>query len=276
MTGMTAPVLLVGCGRMGGALVNGWIHSGIPPGQIAVVEPDAIQRRHAQTEFAVAAYSDAAEIPATLRPGAVVIAVKPQDMERILPAYGRFNAADTVFLSIAAGKTVAVLKTLLGGGTVVRAMPNTPAAVGHGITVAYAGAGVTEAKRDLCQSLLATVGDVAWIDDESLMDAVTAVSGSGPAYVFLLVECLAEAGIEAGLEPALAMRLARATLTGSGELLRRSKDSPAALRESVTSKGGTTAAALSVLMGADGLRTLLKRAVAAAAARSRELSGSSK
>jgi pyrroline-5-carboxylate reductase len=257
---------------MGGALLKGWMDGGVKPGQIAVVEPDAAQRSQIQKQFGVAVHAGAAEIPARFRPGAVVLAVKPQAMAEALPPYGRFAKQDAVFLSIAAGKTIAAIKGLLGGGAVVRAMPNLPAAVGRGITVACADPSVPARQRDQCQALLAGMGEVAWVEDEGLMDAVTAVSGSGPAYVFLLVECLAEAGVAAGLEPELAMRLARATVAGSGELLHRSNEPAAALRDSVTSKGGTTAAALAVLMGTGGLGPLLKKAVAAAAARSRELS----
>jgi pyrroline-5-carboxylate reductase len=152
-------------------------------------------------------------------------------------------------------------------------MPNTPAAVGCGITVCCAGAGVTAAQRAACQELLEAVGEVGWVDDEALIDAVTAVSGSGPAYVFWLTECLAAAGEKVGLDPALSARLARATVFGAGELLRQSPDSPAQLRKNVTSPNGTTQAALDVLMAADGLGPLLDRAVAAAARRSRELAG---
>jgi len=273
MTAVAAPVLLVGCGKMGGALLKGWLDGGLAPGEIAVVEPDSALRGQVQSRFAVAAFGDAAEIPAAFRPGAVVLAVKPQTMAAAVPAYGRFAAEDTVFLSIAAGQTIATVTKLLGGGAVVRAMPNLPAAIGRGMTVACAGPSVAPSQRDRCEKLLAGVGEVAWLADEALMDAVTAVSGSGPAYVFLLVECLAEAGVAAGLEPGLALRLARATVEGSGEMLRLSPEPADELRRSVTSPGGTTAAALAVLMGADGLGPLLERAVAAAAKRSRELSG---
>jgi pyrroline-5-carboxylate reductase len=258
---------------MGSALLRGWIDGGQALGAIAAIEPDATQRKILKSETGLEAVADAAALPKGFRPGVVVLAVKPQLMAEVLPAYSRY-AGDAVFLSIAAGTTIAKLRSLLGGAAaVVRSMPNLPAAIGRGFTVACAGPGVTAAQRDQCGMLLSAVGEVAWIEDESLMDAVTAVSGSGPAYVFLLAECLAEAGVEAGLDPKLALRLARATVAGSGALLDAAPEHPAQLRENVTSRGGTTAAALSVLMAAEGLGALLKRAVAAAAKRARELSG---
>ncbi|TAN62004.1 MAG: pyrroline-5-carboxylate reductase, partial [Magnetospirillum sp.] len=197
----------------------------------------------------------------------------PQVMAEVLPPYGRFAAA--VFLSIAAGKPIAFFRSHLGdGAAIVRAMPNTPAAVRRGITVCCPGAGVDAPRRALCQSLLEAVGEVGWVEDESLMDAVTAVSGSGPAYVFLLAEVMAAAGIAQGLPPELAARLARATVSGAGELLRQSSDSAEQLRKNVTSPGGTTAAALAVLMAdGGGLPGLMDAAVAAAARRGRELAG---
>ncbi len=272
MTTVAAPVLLVGCGKMGGALLKGWIDGGIPAGRIAVVEPDAMPRSDVQRRLGIAAYADAAEIPQSFRPGAVVVAVKPQVIAKVLPSYGRFAAGETVFLSIAAGTRIAALRQALGGGAIVRSMPNLAASIGRGISVACAAPSVPTESRRRCEALLAAVGEVAWVEDENLMDAVTAVSGSGPAYVFLLVECLAEAGVASGLPPELAMHLARATIEGSGELLRRSEDAAAQLRQNVTSPGGTTAAALSVLLAPGGLADLMKRAIAAAAARSRELS----
>jgi len=179
-----------------------------------------------------------------------------------------------VFLSIAAGRPIAYFEDRLGeDAAVVRTMPNTPAAIGRGITVACANRHVNGADRAICGDLLAAVGEVAWVDDEGLLDAVTATSGSGPAYVFLLIECLAAAGGAAGLPSDLAMRLARATVAGAGELAYQSEEAPSELRRNVTSPGGTTAAALSVLMADDGLGRLLTRAVAEATRRSRELAG---
>lgn len=269
MTTLSAPVLLVGCGKMGGALLKGWLAQGLD--KVAVVDTHPAARERAVSEFEVAAYASADEIPAGFKPAAVVIAVKPQAVDEAVPHHRRFSGA--VFLSIAAGTTIATLERHLGNVPIIRAMPNLPASIGQGMTVAFAGRGVSAAARALCQNLLAAVGSVAWVGEEATLDAVTAVSGSGPAYVFLLAECLAEAAVSAGLEPKLAAQLARATVTGSGELLRRSPDPPARLREQVTSPGGTTAAALAVLMGDEALCGLVTRAVAAALKRSRELGG---
>jgi pyrroline-5-carboxylate reductase len=260
-------ILLVGCGKMGGAMLDGWLDRGIPASDIVVVEPSLSVVRPG---LSVVAGIDG--IPAEFAPDVVVLAVKPQMMDAVLPPYGRFTGA--VFLSIAAGKTIGYFTRVLGDGlALVRAMPNTPASVRRGMTVAVANGAVVETQRQICDGLLSAVGDVAWVEDEALIDAVTAVSGSGPAYVFLLAETLAEAGIAAGLPPELSARLARATLTGSGELLRQSSETPAVLRQNVTSPGGTTFAALQVLMGEDGFNGLMTRAIAAATQRSRELAG---
>ena len=218
---------------------------------------------------------DIAALPSGLLPEAVVLAMKPQGMEDAAGPYRRFVSPQSVFLSIAAGRTIAFFERVLGNDAViVRAMPNTPAAVGRGFTVACPNAQVSAPQRQLCDRLLASVGEVAWVDDEKLLDPVTAVSGSGPAYVFLLVECLAQAGVAAGLSADLALKLARATVAGSGELLHRSSEQADQLRRNVTSPGGTTAAALEVLMAkGDGLAELMTKAVAAATRRSRELAG---
>jgi pyrroline-5-carboxylate reductase len=262
-------LILVGCGQMGSAMLRGWIAGGAAE-RLIVVEPAGLPAALSSAPE-IAWYETPAELPDGLAPDAVVFAIKPQIIDDVLPPYRRWTRPSTVFLSIAAGKTIAGLARHLGDAAIVRAMPNTPAAIGRAITVACANARVTAAQRALCDGLLAAIGDSAWVDDEALMDAVTAVSGSGPAYVFLLIEALAEAGVKAGLPADLALRLAGATVAGSGELARRSEDSPARLRENVTSPGGTTRAALDVLMGADGLAPLLERAVAAATRRSREL-----
>jgi len=211
------------------------------------------------------------ELPDDLTPDAVVFAVKPQIIDEVLPAYRRWARPQTLFLSIAAGITIAGISRHLGDAAIIRTMPNTPAAIGRAITVACANPRVTAGQRRLAEALLAAIGESAWVEDEALLDAVTAVSGSGPAYVFLLIEALAEAGARVGLPPDLALRLATETVAGSGELARLSPDSPARLRENVTSPGGTTRAALDVLMADDGLARLLQRAVAAATLRSREL-----
>lgn len=259
-------ILLVGCGKMGSALLAGWARRRLAH-SVAVVEPMAVRMPKG-----VRRYAEAAAVPKTLAPAAIVFAVKPQALPDLLPGYRRFGDAGAVALSIAAGKTLGFFARHLGPQTaVVRAMPNTPAAIGRGIAVACANGSVTAAQRALCDRLLAAVGEVAWVDDEKLLDVVTAVSGSGPAYVFLLIECLAAAGIDLGLPEALATRLARATVAGAGELARLAPEDAAQLRRNVTSPGGTTEAALRVLMAAEGLGALLSRAVTAAAARSREL-----
>lgn len=253
---------------MGSALLAGWRERKVAPA-FAVVEPAAPQGGADGPDVTV--YAAAAALPATIEPAAIVFAVKPQSLDEVTPQYRRF-VPGAPFLSIAAGKTLGYFARRLGAeAAVIRAMPNTPAAIGRGISVACAGPRVAPAARDYAGRLLSAVGEVAWVEDESLMDAVTAVSGSGPAYVFLLIECLAKAGVEAGLPDDLAMQLARATVAGSGELARRSSDSAQTLREAVTSPGGTTRAALDVLMAGDGLEPLLARAIAAAARRSREL-----
>ncbi len=262
-------LVLVGCGQMGSAMLRGWLARGAAA-KFIVIEPAG-----APAELAAAAgvtsHRSADELPDQLTPDAVVFAVKPQIIDEVLPAYRRWARPQTLFLSIAAGKTIAGISRHLGDAAIIRTMPNTPAAIGRAITVACANPRVTAGQRRLAEALLAAIGDSAWVEDEALLDAVTAVSGSGPAYVFLLIEALAEAGERVGLPSDLALRLARETVAGSGELARLSPDSPARLRENVTSPGGTTRAALDVLMADDGLARLLERAVAAATARSREL-----
>lgn len=267
---MAGRLLLVGCGKMGGALLNGWLDGGTAPSDIAVVEPAGA----ANVPSGPAHYDSADSLDKDLDPAVVVFAVKPQMMNGVLPDYARFAGPGTVFLSIAAGTTIAVFERHLGGSAaIVRSMPNTPASVGRGITAAVANDRVTEEQRAACDSLLSAVGAVVWLDDEAQLDPVTAVSGSGPAYVFLLTECLAAGGAAAGLPADLAMDLARATVSGAGELMRLSAEPPDQLRRNVTSPGGTTQAALDVLMDKDGLQKLMTAAVAAAAARSKELAG---
>ncbi len=265
------PVLLVGCGKMGRALLEGWLDQGHDPGAVVVVEPEDGARAQAAAR-GVRAFADLADVPAGFRPGIVVLAIKPQLMATALPPYRQLAGRESVFLSIAAGLSTRVLARILGPeAALVRAMPNTPAAVRRSITAVYAADRASGDQRAACEALLRAVGDVVWLADERLMDAVTAVSGSGPAYVFLLIECLARAGIESGLPPGLAEQLARATVSGGGELARRSVEPASTLRENVTSPGGTTAAALGILMAPDGLQSLMSRAVAAATRRSREL-----
>jgi pyrroline-5-carboxylate reductase len=263
-------LVLVGAGKMGGALLEGWLQLGLDPRQVAVLEP--------QPAPSIAALADRGvrlnpQPQALQNVAAIVVAVKPQIAPQAVPALAPLVSASTVVVSIMAGRTLAFLAGALARPcALVRAMPNTPAAIGRGITVAVAR-NADAAQRQLAHRLLAATGAVEWVDDESLMDAVTAVSGSGPAYVFLLAEALAQAGVAAGLPPALAAKLARDTVAGSGELLHRSPLDAATLRKNVTSPGGTTAAALAVLMNDNGLAALMEKAVAAATARSRELAG---
>jgi pyrroline-5-carboxylate reductase len=265
-------LLLIGCGRMGGALLSGWLDRDLAD-KYVVIEPAAGARPDTVSPH-VTFLDTPDRLAPDFHPAVAVLAVKPQVMAEVLPRYRAIADAGTVFLSIAAGRTLGFLAAQLGAeAALVRAMPNTPASIGHGISVACANAKVDRAGRARAEALLAAVGQVAWIEDENLMDAVTAVSGSGPAYVFLLIECLTEAGIAAGLPADLAEKLARATVAGSGELARVSPEPAAALREAVTSPGGTTRAALDVLMAKNGLAPLMRRAVRAATERSKELAG---
>jgi pyrroline-5-carboxylate reductase len=262
-------LLLVGCGKMGGAMLEGWLARGLAAADVVVAEPVAALRPAKPGLQAVAASSEVMATPQT-----VVLAVKPQSMDTALADLRRFAESGALFLSIAAGKTLGYFAKHLGGSAkVVRAMPNTPAAVRQGITVATASATVSTEEKKRCHALLEAVGQVLWVDDENLMDPVTALSGSGPAYVFLLVEAMAAAGAKLGLAPDMAMQLARATVAGSGELLRQSSEPAAQLRVNVTSPGGTTAEALKVLMADDGIQPVFDRALAAASRRSKELAG---
>jgi len=265
-------LLLAGAGNMGSALLAGWLERGLAPAQIIVQDPAPPARvKELLAKHGLAARAAIASLAAP--PAVIVVAVKPQVMDAAFPPLAQLAGKATVVLSIAAGRTIAGFeKHLAGGSAVVRSMPNTPAAIGRGIAVAVPNAHVTPAQRTACDALLRAVGEVAWIDDESLIDAVTAVSGSGPAYVFYLAECLADAAVKAGLAPQLAQALSRATVAGSGELLDRSDLGADVLRQNVTSPGGTTFAALQVLMAEKGgLRELMREAVAAATRRSREL-----
>jgi len=271
LANLAGTLVLVGAGKMGGAMLQGWLRLGLDPARAIVFEPQP------SADIAALAGRGARLNPApsgTSAPAAMVIAVKPQSASDVIPNVASLAGPGTVVVSIMAGKTLTVLESLLPpGSAVVRSMPNTPAAIGRGITVAVANARVTAGQRDLANSLLAATGMVEWVEDEALLDPVTAVSGSGPAYVFLLTEALARAGEAAGLPAPLAAKLACETVAGSGELMRQSDIDPAVLRQNVTSPGGTTAAALEVLMSQDGLAALMERAVAAATRRSRELAG---
>jgi len=258
-------IVLAGAGKMGGAMLSGWLAQGLDARRVVVIEPYPSDEISALVTKGVLLNPSPAGAVATL-----VIALKPQTFRESGYTLKPFVGEDTLTVSIMAGTTMASLQAICGD-TVIRAMPNTPAAIGRGITVAVAAKNVSAAQRAVANALLRATGSVEWVDDESLMDAVTAVSGSGPAYIFLLAEELARAGVEAGLPQDLATKLARETVAGSGELLHRSDAPSATLRQNVTSPGGTTAAALEVLMGPDGMQSLLTRAVAAAARRSKEL-----
>ncbi|MDA0238709.1 MAG: pyrroline-5-carboxylate reductase [Proteobacteria bacterium] len=268
---MAGEILLVGCGKMGGALLDGWLDQGTDGATISVVEPTP-QASEPANRSDVHFYQSLYAVPSSFTPAIVLFAVKPQMMDEVAPAFASYTDAGATFLSIAAGKPIQFFAGHLGGGAaIVRAMPNTPASVRRGITVLCANAHVDAAARRSCEELLSSVGDVEWVEDEGLIDAVTAVSGSGPAYVFLLAECLAAAGVAAGLPKDLSDKLARVTVSGSGELLRLSPEDAATLRKNVTSPGGTTEAALGVLMDDDGLSKLMDEAVQAATDRSRDL-----
>ncbi len=262
------PLLLVGGGKMGGAMLSGWLEGGASA--VVVADPSPGAAALAGPNVTVVPSVDAA--PAGFTPACVVLAVKPQQAAAVLPLAARF--APALFISIMAGKTIGGMRQALGAdAAVVRAMPNTPAAIRRGITVAFPGPAVTTAQRHLADALLASVGEVAWVDDEALIDPVTAISGGGPAYVFLLAELLEQAGLAQGLSPSLAQQLARSTIAGSGALLAASSEASAVLRVAVTSPQGTTERALAVLMAADAWPALVPRAIEAATVRSRELGG---
>jgi len=264
------PILLLGGGKMGGAMLAGWRERGLAPS--FVVDPAPAAAALAGDGVQVVASANA--LPPGFEPAAIVLAVKPQQADAALPGLGRFAIGDTVVVSIMAGRTISGLRVLLGADVpVVRAMPNTPAAIRQGITVACPGPGVTPAQRGLCDSLLASVGEVAWVDDEGLIDAVTAVAGGGPAYVFLLAELLERAAAEQGIPAPLARQLARVTVAGSGALLAASAEDASTLRIAVTSPAGTTERALAVLMADAAWPALVSRAIDAATQRSRELAG---
>ena len=263
-------LVLVGAGKMGSAMLDGWLARGLDPKKIIVIEPEPVKAVKALARRGVKLNpKDKVGVAS-----AILIAVKPQSAPEALPQLARYIDKATLVLSIMAGRTVGFLEKLLPAGTaIVRAMPNTPAAIGRGISVAVANAKISKRQRKQASDLLAAIGKVEWVPDEALMDAVTALSGSGPAYIFLLAECMTRAGVAAGLPPELATRLARETVAGSAELLHRSDLDAATLRQNVTSPGGTTAAALEVLMGPGGFDQLLTQAIAAATRRSRDLAG---
>ena len=269
----TLKITLLGCGKMGTAMLKGWLRDTKLCAHFTIIEPNVEHLSWAEAHEQVTIYSDCAAAIAAGAPvsAVIVLAVKPQMMDKAIAELGSLRDEKTAFLTIAAGISTAWLKARLGADTpVFRTMPNTPAAIGRGVTALYCDSAATELAA-LATQLLRTIGTVVAIDDEALMDAVTAVSGSGPAYVFLMAEAITAAGVTAGLPAALAKQLAEATVTGAGALIEAAEEPPSTLRENVTSKGGTTAAALAVLMADDGLPSLMERAVQAAKKRSVEL-----
>ena len=265
------PLLLIGCGKMGGAMLAGWLEQGLPADSV-VVEPHA----DAAVAFTgrVRTLRTIADIPPGFAPAAVILATKPQEAPAVLPQLAHLTAGNPVFISIMAGRNIGFMRAALGqAARIVRAMPNTPAAIRQGFTVACAGPGVDTAQHALATRLLTAIGEAAWVEDEALIDPVTAVSGGGPAYVFLLAEVMEAAAIAQGVPAELARRMARATVSGSGNLLAASTQPAAILRQNVTSPKGTTERALEVLMAPDAWPALMNQAIAAATARSRELAG---
>lgn len=271
LAGYSGHVVLVGAGQMGGALLAGWLRLGLAASQVTVLDPKPPANIRAMIEASGVALDPPSPRPADV----LVLAVKPQIADEVMPLVRHVVGDRTVVVSVMAGKTIQRMEAVFGHGTaVVRTIPNTPAAVGRGITGAAPNRHVSPAQRDAVETLLGAVGRVEWLAREDWIDIVTAVSGSGPAYVFLLAETLAKAGVAAGLPMELSARLARATVEGAAELMHRSPDvEPTTLRQNVTSPNGTTHAALQVLMAADGVDPLFEKAVAAAARRSRELAG---
>jgi pyrroline-5-carboxylate reductase len=271
MTQWPARLILVGAGKMGGAMALGWLEGGLAPSSLTILEPNPSE----EIALLVASRGVSLNAPSFAPPDVLVLAVKPQSLDATASKIAPFADRRTLVLSILAGKTIANLKARLPRArAVVRAMPNTPAAIGRGVTAAYANPDVTAEQRQWSERLFGVVGAFHWLNDEAAIDAVTAISGSGPAYVFALTEALAAAAEKLGLPAELAMSLARGTIEGSGELMRReSATSPATLRRNVTSPGGTTAAALAVLQGEGGLDSLMERAAAAARARAAEMAG---
>lgn len=267
---MTAPILLIGAGRMGSALLQGWLKRGVGP--IVVVEPNPSAELKKLAQKKSVTLVDAPSRVAAKKLSACIVAIKPQILKTEAPVLADFAAKGALMISIAAGThTTSLFRAWGPKARIVRAMPNTPGAIGQGITGLFAAKGASAADRKKADALLSALGETVWVSKEALIDSVTAVSGSGPAYLFLMAEAMTDAGVAEGLPRPLAEKLARATISGAGALLAADKSKAAALREAVTSPGGTTAAALAVLMAPDGLPALMKRAIAAARKRAEEL-----
>ena len=267
-------LILAGCGKMGGAMLAGWLETEFVDSAIHVIEPNLASADQFADMPGVTVVESADDIPGDVDPTVVILAVKPQIMDAALLPLKRFVGTNTVFLSIAAGKTISYFEDKLGvEAPIVRAMPNTPASVGRGVTVFVSNNNVSTETAALCGNLLSAVGESISIKDESLLDSVKALSGSGPAYEFILFEAMAAAGEKAGLPTDLAYRLAKATVSGAGELAYLSEDSASQLRKNVTSPGGTTAAALDIFMAKDGIQPVLDKAIEAASKRAREHAG---
>jgi pyrroline-5-carboxylate reductase len=272
MTEWPASLVLVGAGKMGGAMAQGWLDAGLPASSLTILEPNpSLEIATLAADRGVALNPSAAPSP----PEMLVLAVKPQSLDQVAPQISQCAGARTLLVSIIAGKTIANLSARLPRArAIVRAMPNTPAAIGRGVTAAFANPDVSAGQRRWCERLLGAIGTFFWLDGEDAIDAATAISGSGPAYIFALTEALAAAAEKLGLPAELSMSLARGTVEGAAELMRRERStSPATLRHNVTSPGGTTAAALAVLQAPDGLNDLMARATAAARARAAEMAG---
>ena len=267
---LPASLTLVGAGKMGGAMLSGWLAGGLDAGRTTILDPQASPEIRA-----LCAARGLALNPETVPVAeALVLAMKPQGLEGAAPALARLVGPETLIVSVLAGKTIANLRERLPDArAIVRAMPNLPASIGRGATGAVASAEVSPNQRAQGHALLASVGSVEWLDDEGLIDTLTAVSGSGPAYVFLLAEVMAQAGVAAGLPPEMAARLARSTVSGAGALLDANPREAGLLRQDVTSPGGTTAEAIAVLMRPGGLPDLMREAVDAARRRAGELAG---
>ncbi|MEP9352934.1 pyrroline-5-carboxylate reductase [Xanthobacter sp. KR7-65] len=270
---LTGPVVLLGCGKMGSAMLEGWLALGLPADQAVVLDPNLPPETAAALADRGVSVNPALE--AIAPPSVLLLAVKPQVAPDALPKVAGLVKPGTLVVSVMAGRTLSFMANAFGAdAALVRSIPNTPAAIGRGVSVAVAAPTVTARQRELAAALLGAIGIVEWVDDEGLMDAATAVSGSGPAYAFLLAEVMAKAGAAAGLPPDLSARIARATVAGAGALMDQSDLEAATLRQNVTSPGGTTAAALAVLMDESrGFPPLMVEAVAAATKRGKELAG---